>query len=504
MVKTNNIRKRALEHAKKQRWDKALEEFERLVEVEQNNPNLFNEIGDLYLKLGKKREAFESYHAAVDAYARISLHNNAVAVCKKILRLNPNDQIVCGKLATLRHLQGFQKDAESYALNFLSQLNSAGDPPTDKVKELVAEVARVAGDAVEVLESAADCLITSRCPDEAGKVLEKLEKIYESGGLTEQCKLVRERMDAIGWLSSSIPGKPGEPEKLETVEAHRSSFAPGASGDEIGESEFDPAPVSPDTGPTGAVEDYGTVDLAQGASPSASGSEAPYESVPPSDAADLPPESVGGSGVAEPSQEGVTVAQEFEEPTAPATERAASTGTVIESDPRSEHIEAGKTGDGEWIIPDSEDEPQETEEIPESGGGVMSELSSEVTADIDEEDYRSHYDLGMAYVEMNLLNEAIREFQFAANSSMYQMRSLEMIGRCFIDQNKPQLAIKQLSRGLALTGDNDEDSLGIRYSLGIAYEMIGDIEKARAYFEDVYVVDVSFRDVAEKMEKYAN
>jgi tetratricopeptide (TPR) repeat protein len=139
-----------------------------------------------------------------------------------------------------------------------------------------------------------------------------------------------------------------------------------------------------------------------------------------------------------------------------------------------------------------------------AAGGIMDQLSSEVTADIDEEDYRSHYDLGMAYLEMNLLSEAIREFQFATKSSMYQIRSLEMIGRCFLEQNKPDLAIKQLTRGLALVDDDDKDSLGIRYSLGVAYEMCGDIEKARGYFEDVYVVDVTFRDVAEKIEKHAS
>ena len=138
MVKANNIRKRALEHAKKQRWDKALTEFEQLVEIEQNNPNVYNEIGDLYLKLDQKREAFKSYHSAVDAYSQISLHNNAVAVCKKIIRLNPNDQTVCGKLAMLRHRQGFQRDAETYALTFLGKILEGGDAPAEQLKDLVA------------------------------------------------------------------------------------------------------------------------------------------------------------------------------------------------------------------------------------------------------------------------------------------------------------------------------------------------------------------------------
>ena len=107
----------------------------------------------------------------------------------------------------------------------------------------------------------------------------------------------------------------------------------------------------------------------------------------------------------------------------------------------------------------------------------------------------------MAYLEMDLITEAIREFQFAANSSMYQVRSLELIGLCFIKENNPALAVKQLEKGLALVGDVDRDSIGLQYNLGLAYEMLGQDEKARHCFEEVYVLDVSFRDVAEKMKK---
>jgi len=78
-----------------------------------------------------------------------------------------------------------------------------------------------------------------------------------------------------------------------------------------------------------------------------------------------------------------------------------------------------------------------------------------------------------------------------------------MIGLCFVKQDQPQLAIKQLRKGLTLIGDDDDDALGMKYNLGLAYEMVGDTANARAQFEDVYVVDVAFRDVAEKIRKLA-
>ena len=68
-LKSNSgaIRKKALEHAKKREWDLALKEYVRLAELEQHNPNVFNELGDLHLKIGNKKEAFMSFHSAIDA-----------------------------------------------------------------------------------------------------------------------------------------------------------------------------------------------------------------------------------------------------------------------------------------------------------------------------------------------------------------------------------------------------------------------------------------------------
>jgi tetratricopeptide (TPR) repeat protein len=120
-----------------------------------------------------------------------------------------------------------------------------------------------------------------------------------------------------------------------------------------------------------------------------------------------------------------------------------------------------------------------------------------------DEDYRSHYDLGMAYLEMDLLAEAIREYQLSSKSEAYQTRALEMIGLCFLRQNQPNLAIKQLTKGLQSINPGDTESLGIKYNLGLAYEMVGDVEQALGAFEDVYVEDVTFREVAKKIEKYS-
>jgi tetratricopeptide (TPR) repeat protein len=130
-------------------------------------------------------------------------------------------------------------------------------------------------------------------------------------------------------------------------------------------------------------------------------------------------------------------------------------------------------------------------------------LVEEITSDVEKDDLRSHFDLGMAYLEMGLFNEAIREYQIASRAEEFQLSSMEMIGYCFIKCNQPRLAVKQLTHALEIEKATGAGSLGIHYNIGLAYEMLGEFETAREHFEEVYIMDMSFRDVAEKMKKFS-
>jgi tetratricopeptide (TPR) repeat protein len=484
LAKPNNIRKKALDHARNRQWDKALIEFNRLIEVERHNPNLFNEIGDLHLKVGDRREAFRSFHDAVDAYSGVGLHNNAVAVCKKILRLNPQDPVVCGKLALLRHRQGFPLEAVSYSLTFLDNLLAAADVPGEKYRELVVEIATAAGDESQVLERAVEYLVKCEFNDAAGSLLDRLDTVYSAAGDTEKRDRVRQRMKSIGHVPSKGLDTHSRDAKLETVESHRSTSDGGVGG--LVDSLDGSVPPHVRKGCDDNVgEDFGVIDIGPPAKDGQDGSR-PKEQPPVS-------EGVQTTDVeemaADPSTIGLPPPTETPAPPPDATDEY-------------EPSEPAK----EYVIPVEEPEQETVGEDANVVGSaeIVGEYASEVKADVDEDDHRSHYDLGMAYLEMGLFAEAVREFQFASHSSAYQVRSLEMIGRCFIEQNQPELAIKQLVRGLSHVDGDDSDTLGIKYSLGLAYEMVGEIDKARSCFEDVYVVDVTFRDVEEKINKYVS
>jgi tetratricopeptide (TPR) repeat protein len=115
------------------------------------------------------------------------------------------------------------------------------------------------------------------------------------------------------------------------------------------------------------------------------------------------------------------------------------------------------------------------------------------------EDYDTRYNLGIAYKEMGLLDEAIAEFQIAAKDEARLWECCSMLGLCFVEKGMHDIAIKWFERGLSLPGQDEEAYCGLRYDLAHAHETIGDIERAVDLYRDIYRVDARFRDVRDRL-----
>ena len=123
------------------------------------------------------------------------------------------------------------------------------------------------------------------------------------------------------------------------------------------------------------------------------------------------------------------------------------------------------------------------------------------------EDYETHYTMATAYNEMELLDEAIREFQVAAGlakpgdgTSRY-FQCCNMLGHCFMQKQMPRAAVLWLKKGIETPGRSQEEYKALQYELGSAYEQMGDLQRAISTFTEVYGVDVSYRDIAERLQE---
>ena len=147
--------------------------------------------------------------------------------------------------------------------------------------------------------------------------------------------------------------------------------------------------------------------------------------------------------------------------------------------------------------------------VPEVSGGdvpleeIFREFKKGVEQQLSPEDYETHYNLGIAYKEMSLTDEAISEFQRAAKSPQYAVECCSMLGLCFLEKGLPQLAIKWYRKGLDTPGIREEDRLGLQYDLANLYADLGDRENAYRTFLEIYGSNASFRDVGERLKELA-
>jgi tetratricopeptide (TPR) repeat protein len=122
-----------------------------------------------------------------------------------------------------------------------------------------------------------------------------------------------------------------------------------------------------------------------------------------------------------------------------------------------------------------------------------------VARSLGEDDFESHYDLGVAYKEMGLLEDAIAEFQKALRSRSHRLPAYEALGQCFVEQGRHQVAATILSRALHEPGLNDDQRVGVLYLLAYACEALQRWDEARSYYQRVYATDIHFRDVTARL-----
>ena len=142
--------------------------------------------------------------------------------------------------------------------------------------------------------------------------------------------------------------------------------------------------------------------------------------------------------------------------------------------------------------------------------GELSEVFEEFRAELGEmgeeaEDPETHYNLGIAYREMGLLEEAIGEFQKVAKTVQkgvpfrYAMQCCTLLGLCFMDKGQPAIAAMWYRKGLETPGLDHETVLALRYDLGVAQELAGDRKAALDSFNQVYAMNIDYRDVADRI-----
>ncbi len=423
------------------------------------------ELGDLLVEIGSTQEALDQYHTAANGYLGDGNITKSIAIYKKIAELQPLELRSRQKLVEIS-LQANQPEAM-----------------------------------VDAYLGLAECLYRRELKEQAAAVYQKVLEIdpVNETALESLSLLLPEMpegsMDTPSFQTQPEPKAPPQPSAPPAPPAPSISIQPSAITIQpvpsitIQPPEPEPAPAAP----TGF--DFSSIQPAPPPQMEPAATETPSWQMPVQEP---------GTG---PADQSFMHAQPAEEP---AEEHSHLTAAPQGGQPPQEDnvhwgremVEGGRQSRVKFSVADDDQAqaPQAQEEYL-SLNDILAEFKEGVYQSIKQEDFQGHYDLGIAYKEMGLVQEAIAEFQISSKGDKERLKSFEMLGICFMERGEYKFAIRQMERGLATPGFEEEAYMGLRYNLAQSYESVGEIDNAIKAYEEIYSADVSFKDVAQKLQQ---
>jgi tetratricopeptide (TPR) repeat protein len=185
--------------------------------------------------------------------------------------------------------------------------------------------------------------------------------------------------------------------------------------------------------------------------------------------------------------------------------------------PSSADLDAAPPPAAVSLAPPEQTPAPRVESAAASGGGLDPGLAAifdefrEAVEDAEpqktEADFENHYNLGLAYKDIEMFDQAVEAFQQAiqavapADGTSRYLQCCNMLGHCFTRKGLPKLAATWFRKGLDAPGHTEDEYQALRYELGAAYEQMGDTRRAIDTYTEVYGIDVTYRGVADKLRE---
>jgi len=226
----------ARKYEQKEDWRRAIEVYQKAIQEFEagNDPgadlSIYNRVGDLYLKANEPAAAVQAYEKAADLYLEQGLHNNAIALCGKILRVNPGRIQIYLKLAHLHARKNVVIEAKKNLLEYLDRMNASNQ--LDEAFKAMKDFADHFPGNKEIRLMLSDLLRASSRNEEAKEQLEKLASDLEARGDSIGARKTLARIHQIETgENAKAPAKPkSSGPDLVFLDVGLDSQAPGGRG----------------------------------------------------------------------------------------------------------------------------------------------------------------------------------------------------------------------------------------------------------------------------------
>jgi len=133
---------------------------------------------------------------------------------------------------------------------------------------------------------------------------------------------------------------------------------------------------------------------------------------------------------------------------------------------------------------------------------IVSEFRKSVDKKIEKDNYESRFNLGIAFLEQDLLDEAIEEFNLAAEDEFYRLDCFSLISRCYRKKKDLPESLTWAQKALELADEGSKPSIALKYEMADLYADMDKGDEALKFFQDVQVQSPNFREVGEKIKSF--
>jgi tetratricopeptide (TPR) repeat protein len=146
---------------------------------------------------------------------------------------------------------------------------------------------------------------------------------------------------------------------------------------------------------------------------------------------------------------------------------------------------------------------QPSDDEPLSFDEVFSAFKKGVQETVSEDETEAHYNLGIAYKEMGLMDDAISEFRIALKDIRLSVDACSLIGICYREMGRFKESAASFMKAIDSLAVGDERVMALKYDLADTQVAAGELREALASFKEVYNINQSFRDVSHRMKELA-
>ena len=132
---------------------------------------------------------------------------------------------------------------------------------------------------------------------------------------------------------------------------------------------------------------------------------------------------------------------------------------------------------------------------------IVAEFTKALEEEVDQEDYESHFNLGIAFLEQGLIEEAIQELKVASQDEKRAVECYSVLSHCYRKKKDFQEAVKWIEKALKLSDKDSSQSFDLKYEVASLYEELGEAKKALNIYNEIKKWNAEYRDVAKRIEK---